>query len=147
MRTEHRWGVLLLGPLLALSGCIKSFQYVKPEVQLNPQWTQQDATKVTARESDSAWWHAFGDPTLDRLIETARRQNLPLQTAGLRIYEARAQLALSVGRQYPQIQAAFASATAVGLSEHAANSAFADRQYGDYQIGFDAEWEVDFWGR
>ena len=132
---------------LVLTGCLKPFHYVKPEVPLNPQWTQQDATKLTGGESDAAWWHAFGDPTLDRLIETARRQNLPLQTAGLRIYEARAQLALSVGRQYPQIQAAFASATAVGLSEHAANSAFADRQYGDYQLGFDAEWEVDFWGR
>ncbi|HEX5043394.1 MAG TPA: efflux transporter outer membrane subunit [Candidatus Polarisedimenticolaceae bacterium] len=147
MRTERARKLVLLGAMLILSGCLKPFQYKKPEVELNPQWTQQDASKLTSGEADAAWWHAFGDPTLDRLIETARRQNLPLQAAGLRIYEARAQLALSVGRQYPQIQAAFASATAVGLSEHAANSAFADRQYGDYQVGFDAVWELDFWGR
>jgi NodT family efflux transporter outer membrane factor (OMF) lipoprotein len=147
MRIEQKRLLFLLAVMGGLTGCLKPFHYVKPEVQLNPQWTQQDATAVTSRESDAAWWHAFGDPTLDRLIETARRQNLPLQTAGLRIYEARAELALSVGRQYPQLQAAFASATAVGLSEHAANSAFADRQYGDYQLGFDAEWEIDFWGR
>jgi NodT family efflux transporter outer membrane factor (OMF) lipoprotein len=143
MRIEHRRGVYLLGMTVAFSGCLKSVEYVRPEVQLKEGWTQP----VAAREYEAAWWRLFDDATLDQLIEAARRQNLPLHTAGLRIYEARAQLAVAVGRQYPQIQAAFANATAVGLSEHAANSAFADRQFGDYQLGFDAVWELDFWGR
>jgi NodT family efflux transporter outer membrane factor (OMF) lipoprotein len=42
------------------------------------------------------------------------------------------------------------SATAVGLSENAANTSSIpglDRHYVDYQAGFDAVWEVDFWGK
>jgi NodT family efflux transporter outer membrane factor (OMF) lipoprotein len=59
--------------------------------------------------------------------------------------EARAQLAIAVGRQWPQIQQAFGSATAVGLSEHAAYNVGLDREFWDYQLGFDAIWELDFW--
>ncbi len=36
------------------------------------------------------WWHVFDDPVLNRLIEKAYHQNLSLQVAGIRIYEARA---------------------------------------------------------
>jgi len=132
---------------LGLSGCATSVKYNRPEVKLNQGWQQQD-TRVEARAQDAAWWRTFEDPTLDRLIEMAHSQNLPLQTAGLRIFEARAQLAFAVGRKYPQIQQAFANATAVGQSENAPNTiAAVDRHYGDFQVGFDAAWELDFWGR
>ena len=89
MRTEHRRGVFLLGMTVALSGCLKSVEYVRPEVQLKEGWTQP----VAVREYEAAWWRLFDDATLDQLIEVAQRQNLPLHTAGLRISEARAQLA------------------------------------------------------
>ena len=75
MRTEHRRGVFLLGMTVALSGCLKSVEYVQPKVPLNPEWTQQ----VAAREYEAEWWRQFDDATLDQLIEPARRQNLPLQ--------------------------------------------------------------------
>lgn len=61
--------------------------------------------------------------------------------------EARAQLGIAVGRQYPQVQAAIGSATAVGISEHQANIPGFDRSFWDYQVGFDAAWELDFWGK
>lgn len=138
--------ISLLGLLLTLTGCLTPLKVVKPEVNLNEEWSQQDA-RLASRSEDGAWWRAFDDATLDRLIEAAQSQNLSLQTAGLRIFEARAQLALAVGRQYPQIQAAFANATAVGLSKNAPNSSFTDRNFGDFQVGFDALWELDFWGR
>jgi NodT family efflux transporter outer membrane factor (OMF) lipoprotein len=35
----------------------------------------------------------------------------------------------------------------VELSENAPNLAIADRAFWDYQLGFDAAWELDFWGR
>ena len=136
----------LLVPLLALTGCLTPFKYERPVVPLNEGWTQQNVPLNTG-SADGEWWRAFGDPTLDRLIELARNQNLPLQTAGLRIYEARAQLAFAVGRKYPQLQVVFANATAVGLSENAGNSFIIDRNFVDYQVGFDANWELDFWGR
>jgi len=59
--------------------------------------------------------------------------------------EARAQLGIAVGNQYPQVQAVLASATGVQLSQHSANSVLADHNFWDYQMGFDALWEIDFW--
>ncbi len=139
------WLVILTVASLALTGCLAPFQYERPAVKLNEGWSQ-NAARVEIGAADGPWWQVFGDPTLDRLIEIAQGQNLPLQAAGLRIYEARAQLAFAVGRKYPQYQVAFAEASAVGFSDHG-NSFLDDRNFGTFQTGFDAEWELDFWGR
>ena len=122
--------------------------FVKPEVTVNPEWTAKEEAQIdTAKAADAAWWRAFNDPILDKLVELAWQQNLPVQVAGLRIAEARAQLALAVGQKWPQVQAAFGQATVVGLSDNAANVANFDRHFGDFQVGFDAAWELDFWGK
>ena len=65
-----------------------------------------DPRITTQTAADSLWWKAFNDPALDRLVELAYRQNLPLQIAGLRIVEARAQFGVATGRQFPQTQVA-----------------------------------------
>ncbi|MFP2926769.1 efflux transporter outer membrane subunit [Pyxidicoccus sp. 3LG] len=138
----------LLGVLSALSGCAVGPNFTKPEAAVPQEWrTQGDPRISTQTVVDSEWWKAFGDPVLDRLVELAYRQNLPLQIAGLRIVEARAQLGIVTGQQWPQLQVATGSATAVGTSENAANIGDFDRRYLDYQLGFDAIWELDFWGK
>jgi NodT family efflux transporter outer membrane factor (OMF) lipoprotein len=45
------------------------------------------------------------------------------------------------------LQVATGSVTAVGIGENAANSSTLQRNYVDYQVGFDALWELDFWGK
>ncbi len=55
------------------------------------------------------WWKAFNDPKLDRLIDTAYRENLNLRLAGVRVLEARAQLGIATGQLYPQSQQATGS--------------------------------------
>ena len=82
---------------------------------------QHNAVVTTETAADSAWWKAFNDPTLDQLIDLAYKQNLSLQIAGLRILEARAQLGYATGRQWPQVQVATGSATAVGISKNSAS--------------------------
>ncbi len=133
-----------------LAGCTTvGPAFVKPEPPVNPQWTTVDATQLdTARAADVAWWRTFNDPVLDKLIDMAWAQNLTLRTAGLRIAESRAQLALAVGQQYPQVQAVFAQLNAVGLSSDQFNNLpNLDRRFGEFQAGFDVAWELDFWGR
>jgi NodT family efflux transporter outer membrane factor (OMF) lipoprotein len=140
--------VSLTGLLLAAAACTVGPDYARPKVTLNAQWSESGDPRL-ARDAaiDAAWWKSFGDPALDNLIELAVHQNLSLQIGGLRILEARAQLGVAVGEQYPQNVAPVAGASAVGLSRRAANSAPSDRNYGQYQVGFDALWEVDFWGK
>ena len=145
-RGRGRAVALSLGCVIAISACSVGPEYVPPPVTLNENWTDSTDTRVTTEaEPDSAWWNAFHDSTLNRLIEIAYEQNLPLQSAGLRIMESRARLALAAGRQYPQIQELFASATAVGLSEKSPNGVLLDNEFWDFQVGFDVLWEIDFW--
>lgn len=140
-------------PILALAGvggCAVGPDFKTPEAPINPTWNAKDDPRIaTDTAADARWWSAFNDPALDRLIELAYQQNLPLQVAGLRIVEARAQLGIATGNQYPQLDA-FGSAAAVGLTQQQANIVSPDRlsrNFISYQVGFDAAWELDFWGK
>src|SRR5205823_2461776 len=97
--------------------------------------------------ADSLWWKSFNDPALNNLVELAYRQSLSLQIAGLRIVEARAQFGIATGLQFPQTQAVFANAAAIGLTEPLAAIVGINRHVVSYQAGFDAAWELDFWGK
>src|SRR4029434_9491861 len=104
----------LLALTAALCGCTAvGPNFVKPEPTVNPEWTgKEQAACDTAKAADAAWWRTFNDPILDKLVELAWQQNLTVRAAGLRIAESRAQLALAVGRQWPQVQAVFGQVTA-----------------------------------
>jgi NodT family efflux transporter outer membrane factor (OMF) lipoprotein len=106
-----------------------------------------DSVAVAQAAPDTTWWREFQDPALDSLVERAFHQNLPLQSAGARIMEGRAQLSLAVGNKYPQFQAITGHATAVGLTDRAADNLRIDRNFWDFQLGFDASWELDIWGK
>ncbi|WP_223642946.1 efflux transporter outer membrane subunit [Corallococcus sp. EGB] len=146
----------LLGVLTVLSGCTVGPRFTRPEAPIAKEWSTQGDPRLSTQDAvNTEWWKSFGDPSLDRLVELAYRQNLPLQIAGLRIVEARAQLGILTGRQFPQVQVATASVAAVGRSKNSAASNIIDlanlneidRHFLDYQVGFDALWEVDFWGK
>lgn len=140
--------VSLLSMVLALSGCAVGPDFVKPEAKIQENWSEKGDSRVATQTAvDSQWWRAFNDPTFDKLIKLAYQQNLPLQITGLRILEARARLGIAIGRQFPQQQEVFGSVTKMGVSENGANQAFLDRNFSDYQVGFDAIWELDFWGK
>jgi NodT family efflux transporter outer membrane factor (OMF) lipoprotein len=139
--------ILLLTLMLAMGGCAVGPDFVKPESKVNNNWSEKADERIsTQSDIDSQWWKSFNDPKLDQLVQMAYQQNLPLQIAGLRILEARARLGIAVGGQYPQMEVN-GSAGKVGISENMPNGAASDRDYWDYQTGFDASWELDFWGK
>ena len=140
--------VALASLVLVLSACAVGPKYERPATPVNADWSTKVATPgVIKAEPATEWWKEFNDPALDQLIEMAYHQNLSLQLAGLRIMESRAQLGIAVGRQYPQIQAVSASATATRLTDRAAQNLNVDPTFWNNQVGFDAAWEADFWGR
>lgn len=141
--------VIMAALAILISGCaMVGPDYVQPTVKVPDQWLLTDKNGVVSEDADlSVWWRVFNDSVLNKLIDSAYHQNLNLQIAGLRILEARAQLGIAIGFQYPQNQQAFGSATANQLSKNAPNGAAADPYYGAYDIGFDAAWELDIWGK
>ena len=75
---------------------------------------QADQTGVTNQPAENLeWWTVFNDPVLNRLVETARSQNLTLRSAGLRVLQANAQLGIATGRKFPQVQQVTGSASSV----------------------------------
>ncbi|WP_085215458.1 hypothetical protein [Methylomagnum ishizawai] len=97
--------------MLALGGCAKlGPDYQRPAVAVAPNWSLAADPRLAAQADPSKlWWRVFKDPVLDRLVEAAYRQNLPLQVAGVRVLEARAQLGVAIGGFYPQTQQALGS--------------------------------------
>jgi NodT family efflux transporter outer membrane factor (OMF) lipoprotein len=141
-------GAALLTGALALSGCMVGPDFKRPEVPVPPKWSTSDEARIaTQTAADALWWKQFKDPVLDHLVDLAYGQNLPLQVAGLRIAEARAQLGVTTGKQWPQVQVVTAAGSADGVTKSVATYADLDRHFFSYQIGFDAAWELDFWGK
>ncbi len=122
--------------------------YVKPTVQEPKDWLEKEDPKIKTEDIDYAkWWTVFNDPALNSLVETAYNQNLNLQIAGLRVLQARAQLAIAIGEQYPQHQSGIFQYDYTKASKNAPGSVAADLNYNSLNIGFDAAWELDIWGK
>jgi len=144
----HQSMICLLTLVFLVSGCMVGPDFVKPDAPLEEVWTQQEDPRIKTDAADyREWWTVFNDPVLDTLIEKGYQQNLDLQVAGLRILEARAELGVAIGRQYPQTQDVTASAQAVGFSQNSALTGVLDNFSYNYSLGLDAAWELDFWGR
>jgi NodT family efflux transporter outer membrane factor (OMF) lipoprotein len=143
------YGLFMAVIFAALSGCSVGPEYIRPSVSEPKVWIDETNPAVNTAKSDlTEWWTVFQDPILNELIEKAYSSNPGLQIAGLRILEARAELGILVGNQYPQQQQLTGSVGAVGLSENNANTVTGgDFRYGEIGIGFDAGWEMDFWGK
>lgn len=146
-RRVCRW---MLAVMLALGGCAKlGPDYQRPAVAVEPAWSLAADPRLAAQaDPPKWWWRVFKDPALDRLVAAAYRQNLPLQVAGVRVLEARAQLGVAIGGFYPQSQQALGSLQYNQLSQRAVQSAFSHIfNYTQAQLGLGASWELDFWGR
>jgi len=136
--------------VLLASGCaMVGPDYVKPPAPEPKEWIEKEDPQIKSEPTDfGKWWTLFNDPVLDGLIETAYKQNLPLRIAGIRILQARAVLGIATGTLYPQQQAGSGSYTRNSISTNDANiPPGVDGSFGNYNLGFDATWELDFWGR
>jgi NodT family efflux transporter outer membrane factor (OMF) lipoprotein len=140
--------ICLLTLVFLVSGCMVGPDFVKPDAPLEEAWTQQEDPRIKTEAADfREWWAVFNDPVLNNLIEKAYQQNLDLQVAGLRILEARAELGVAIGRQYPQTQEMQASTQMMQQSQNSTLSAALNNFSTVYNLGLDATWELDFWGR
>ncbi|HAL44787.1 MAG: transporter [Planctomycetes bacterium GWF2_42_9] len=137
----------LLLAIMLFTGCVVGPDYVRPETKINENWNEKDDHRIENQAVNAQWWQTFDDATLNKLIQLAYKQNLPLQIAGIRILESRALLGIAIGQQYPQLQELSASAINNGRSKNAPNGLQADRHHWSYDTGFDTAWELDFWGK
>jgi NodT family efflux transporter outer membrane factor (OMF) lipoprotein len=115
---------------------------------------------------DPDWWTLFKDPTLTALEQRVAEENLDVGIAALRIEESRAQYDNAVAAGIPNINgnASYArqKASSIGTFANAPNPLGASGALGAnpgavgsrdlnafdvFQVGFDASWELDLWGK
>ncbi|MDH3788443.1 MAG: efflux transporter outer membrane subunit [Xanthomonadales bacterium] len=138
--------LLTAGISLVLASCAAvGPDYVQPEAPVPDTWgPARNAGLQATRYELIEWWEVFNDPELNRLVEIAHEQNYNLKLAGLRVLEARAQLGIAVGAQYPQQQFISGDVTRIGPSENAGQG---DTSFNQYDLSASLAWEMDFWGK
>jgi NodT family efflux transporter outer membrane factor (OMF) lipoprotein len=143
-------GLLLVPTLLAFAGCMVGPNFHRPKAPVSANWLETEDQRVSSESTTYRdWWRAFDDPVLDRLIERAYQENLSLRSAGVRVLQARAELGIAIGEIYPQTQQAVGSVQYYRTSDRAATGAafMGSFTYWQSQIGTQASWEPDFWGK
>ena len=152
-------GLALCG-LLLIAGCMVGPDFERPDAPLLDSWSKganlaiDSRTGFTTRSAGSvAWWNVFGDDTLNGLIAEAYRQNVGLQAAGVRVYQARAQLGIARGELFPQVQELNGSSKSIRFSakdpfiRDLERFGLVNDHITRVQAGFDAGWEIDVWGK
>jgi NodT family efflux transporter outer membrane factor (OMF) lipoprotein len=131
-------GCMMVGP-----------DYKSPAAPVKEQWMEAAAKPPPEAADYSAWWTVFHDPVLTSLVETAYRQNPTLQAAGARVLAAEARRGIAIGALFPQQQSGSGAYRYTRASTNRANqdSPGIDSTFSDWSLGFDAGWELDFWGR
>ncbi|MBI2823399.1 MAG: efflux transporter outer membrane subunit [Planctomycetia bacterium] len=120
--------------------------YARPRAPVAPSWVDAGDPRVKSEPAqDCAWWLVFNDPHLNGFVDTAYRQNLDLRAAGTRIIEARAQRNIAVGNLFPQSQSALAAYAHAQITKNIALPL--PNVFNVWATGFNASWELDFWGR
>jgi outer membrane protein, multidrug efflux system len=137
----------LLCAALVLSGCTVGPNYRRPAVAVPPTYRglapDGTAQTETVTFGDQKWWDIFQDEQLRTLIRTALQQNYDLRIAASRILEAKAQLGITHGDQFPTVSAG------AGIADvRTAQSKFLPAfETSTGQVNLSAAWELDFWGK
>lgn len=150
----------LLGRLLtvfgaiSISGCMVGPDFQTPESKLQAKFSEPQKTEFTETVPASLettpnpvrWWEGFNDPTLTDLLARAARDNLSLQRAALRIYQARSQLGVADASLLPTVGLSGAAARSDqpnALTQFLNASSLSSTQ----NLVVQANWEIDFWGK
>ena len=142
------------GMALLLAGCAVGPDYVPPKVETPAKWTEASLVNENSLHLND-WWKTFSDPVLNHLINEALLSNLDLKIAQTRIREARANYWGTIATGLPNINARN-SLLRRGNNINVANQSTgagggaapgtSNQTYNIFQNGFDASWEVDFFG-
>jgi multidrug efflux system outer membrane protein len=133
--------------LLLLAGCAAGPNYHPPTTETPAAFANGAQTNLSTEQTVAAWWRGFNDPQLDLLVDRALAGNHELRIATANLLQARA---LRRGTQFdflpvPEGTASYthslySQAFEPGVPRNLRNLEL-------YDAGFDATWELDFFGR
>ena len=131
---------------LLLSACMVGPNYKEPKTKVAHHWIKEKATIRETPAETAAWWDVFNDKNLTDLICNGYQNNLTVQSAGVRVLQARAQLAQTVGQLYPQQQSMVGSYNYFRMGGGYLQNVLPPT-FDAALLGLSANWEIDFWGK
>jgi multidrug efflux system outer membrane protein len=158
---------IVLSLIMLVSACTVGPDYKRPIVPVPKQWSEAPKgnhkpvlNKVEGGLPQPAqaeqWWKTFNDPILNQLITDAIAANLDLKKALARVKEARAQRWQTIATGLPSITGrnnvnrrlnnTSATSQTGATSSAGGGLGFGNQIINIFQLGFDAQWEVDFFG-
>jgi NodT family efflux transporter outer membrane factor (OMF) lipoprotein len=137
----------------SLAACTVGPTYRKPDLALTAAFhtPTPSAPEGVAPADATAWWTAFGDPELVRVVERAVAQNLDLAQARARVMQSRA-AARAAGAALLARGEADAGANRTEQSLQSPIGSLArhlpgyERTYDEASLGAGAAWEIDLFG-
>jgi multidrug efflux system outer membrane protein len=131
----------------ALSACAVGPNYQRPVTPVPPQFANLGQPGFNGGDVEAKFWTLFKDPRLDRLVDDALTANKDLQRARANLRASRAARRLAGFDLFPTVTAA-GSYTHTRESRNQLPAIISpDRTLDAADVGFDAFWELDFFGR
>lgn len=127
--------------------------YHPPQTTMPDQFIEalEPDAKLLTDEDLSAWWKQFDDPLLDEMVGDAIKSNFDVHIAMEKILAARAQYKVESSYLFPELDVNATGTRARNSQNFFANSSpaasFLPTFQNFFQIGFDAIWELDFFGK
>ncbi|MEY4484145.1 MAG: hypothetical protein RL693_1597 [Verrucomicrobiota bacterium] len=141
--TPRIFATVSVSSLLALSSCTVGPDYKEPETKVDATFGNAKKGSYTNDAVIAGWWKKFNDRQLNSLIELALANNHDLRIAAAHVEEAKALRSAARLDFFPTVTS---SASYINQKLSRAQSPLQSTSE-IYDGGFDASYEIDFWGR
>ncbi|RYZ66276.1 MAG: TolC family protein, partial [Proteobacteria bacterium] len=149
--SRHVRIAVVIAVAATLSACAVGPNYKQPKTTVGERFDAQPLLAGAAEgEVEREWWKLFGDPLLDELVDTAVKNNRDVAAATARLRQARSQRrerlfdflpTITGNARYDNVRQSAAGTPGVPSGFPLA------RDYELFDVGFDASWEFDLFGR
>jgi multidrug efflux system outer membrane protein len=142
--------VCVFATAVLASGCAVGPDYHRPATPVATSFANAREAGFNEGEVTASFWRLFGDSTLDRLVDDALAANKDLARAQANLRASRAVARLAGFDAFPTITAAGQYTHTLESKDQLSfipNVTRAQRTIDAYDVGFDAFWELDFFGR
>lgn len=132
---------------LLLAGCAVGPDYKRPDVPLDKSFANATIGGYSEEAIEREFWKGFNDELLNGLIADAEKSNHDLRIAQANLREVRALRRLVGYDQFPTATANASYTKSLASANQLPGLTRDQREVDAYTAGFDAIWELDFFGR
>lgn len=118
-----------------------------PEAEVAPRGTITTAEVPLEPGALANWWEQLNDPTLSSLVKEGMAANMDLRLAVERLREARALRGIAAADAYPNVDATAGASRSRGSDNLDGGFPTAGDDVTNFNVGLDASWEIDVFGR